>query len=345
MRAVVLASSLSAVVSTGDLALTWKDCSGPGFHTKITTVTPSTCSIGKQCAITGTGNLDEDISDMTFTMSTAFSAGVPILDCQGDASKSKKCNFPVGLGSLTFDGVTFPYKAGPQQISVDLLISKAIPAATVKTTTQIKSVASNGDKIFCIKVITGKSDANGDIPLTYEDCGDSETHAKITGLSPSSVTPGKLTKITGAGNLDKDIADGTFHLQTFYSGGDLLDCNGDASVTRKCLLGGVLGSLTFESLKFPVAKGPAPVTVDLNLSPIVPAFLAVTTTRVTGTTKSGDKIFCLDVFTKPADGPGPGPSPAPDTYSCQSSVCTSDPTGVPLATCQAACGGSGEVVV
>ncbi len=341
MLALILASLPLLGAAGGDLAVTWKDCSDASYHTKITTLTPSSCHIGTQCAITGSGNLDEDINDLTFTMSTAFSAGLPLVDCQGDASVSQKCNFPMGAGSLTMDGVTFPYKAGPQQISVDLQISKLLPAATVKTTTQITSVASNGDKIFCIKVITGKSDENGDVSLSYQDCGDSQTHTKITGLQPTSVTPGKLTKITGAGTLDKDIADGTFHLQTFYSGGDLLDCTGDGSVTRKCLLGGVLGSLTFEQLAFPVKKGVAPVTVDLNLSPLVPASLAVTSTRVTGVTKSGDNIFCLDVFTKNADGPQP---PA-DTYSCVQDVCTSDPTGVPLATCQAACGGTGSVVV
>merc|ERR1711988_746498 len=99
-------------------------------------------------------------------------------------------------------------------INVDLYLSPLLPANLIKTTTKVSAISKSGEKIFCMKVITGNSDQNGMVSLTYEDCGDSETHAKITGLSPSSVTPGKLTKITGAGNLDKDIADGTFHLQT-----------------------------------------------------------------------------------------------------------------------------------
>jgi hypothetical protein len=249
--------------------------------------------------------LDADISDGTFTLSTALSAGVPLLDCTGDASVAKKCNFPVGSGSITFDGVKFPFKAGTQSISVDLYLSPiTLPVGgLLKTTTQIKTVASNGDKIFCIKVLTGKKggEANG-IPLTFEDCGDADTHVKITGLTPSSARIGQKTTITGTGTLDKDITDGTYHMQTFYSGGDLTDCTGDAGKSKKCsLLGGILGSITYDGLSFPVKKGSTAVSVDLSLSSLVPAGLAKTSTKVAATTKSGDKIFCINVLTEPAN--------------------------------------------
>merc|ERR1711881_774094 len=81
-------------------------------------------------------------------------------------------------------------------------------------------------------------------------------------------------------------ADGTFHLQTFYSGGDLADCSGDAGKEQKCgLMGGLLGSLTFDPLSFPVKKGSTSVSVDLSLSSLIPAALAQTETKVTASTK------------------------------------------------------------
>jgi len=209
---------------------------------------------------------------------------------------SKTCRFPFNFGSLTFDGVAFPIKKGPQKINVDLLVSRLLPAGLVKTTTQITTVSKSGDKIFCIKVFTGKSEANGILPLSYEDCGDAATHVKITDLQPTSVKLGEKTRITGSGNLDEDIADGTFHLQTFYSGGDLLDCSGDASKTSKCALGGFLGSLTFDGLTFPMKKGTSSVSVELSLSSLIPASLASTSTKLTAATKNGDKIFCMEVF-------------------------------------------------
>merc|ERR1711904_288273 len=226
-------------VEGGTLKLSYKDCGDASTHAKITGLSPTTATIGKKVTITGTGDLDTDVEDATFSMQTALSAGVPLLDCKGDASASKKCRFPFATGSLTFDGVHFPIKAGSQDINVDLYLSPLLPAALIKTTTQITSVSSSGDKIFCLQVITG------------------------------------------TGMLDKDIADGTFHLQTFYSGGDLADCSGDASSQQKCgLLGGVLGSLTFDPLSFPVKKGASSVSVDLSLNPLIPAALAQTVTTV-----------------------------------------------------------------
>jgi hypothetical protein len=290
----------SAHVEGGQLGLTYKDCGDSATHAKITGLTPSTATIGRKTTITGTGEVDTDIADGTFNMQVGFSEGVPLADCQGDASVRKKCNFPFAAGSLTFDGVKFPIKAGPQNINVDLHLSPFLPASLIQTTTKITAVSKNDEKIFCIKVITGKSDANGAVSLTYEDCGDSQTHAKITSLSPRSVRLGRTTRITGTGMLDKDIMEGTFRTQTFYSGGDLLDCSGDASQSKTCtLMGGLLGNLRFNGLQFPVKKGSSSVSVDMSLRSIVPAALAKTKTKVTATTKSGEKIFCMEVFTAP----------------------------------------------
>jgi len=288
------------------LQLSYKDCGDASTHAKITGLSPSTAHIGRKVTITGTGNLDEDIKDGTFSIETAFSQGVPLLECDGDAAVGKKCRFPLLSGSLAFEGVNFPIKAGPQDINVDLYLSPILPAALIKTTTEVSAVSKSGEKIFCMKVITGKSNQNGEVSLSYEDCGDSETHAKITGLSPSSVVMGRKTKITGTGILDKDIADGTFRTQTFYSGGDLASCSGDASKEQKCgLLGGTLGSLTFDALAFPIKKGSSSVSVDLSLNRLIPAALAQTVTTVKASTKDGNNIFCMEVFTAPAGGAEP----------------------------------------
>jgi len=293
-------TSLSGVLG-GSLSLSYKDCGDSSFHSRITGLSPTVASIGRRTTITGHGDLDEDISDATFDMQVAFSSGVPLLDCSGDAKASKKCGFPLGTGSLTFAGVDFPFKAGPQEINLDLYLSRFLPAGFIKTMTKVTATTSGGEQIFCIKVFTGKqSYENGAVSLTYEDCGDAGTHAKISALTPTSVPMGRKTRITGRGILDKDIADGYFRAETFFTGGDLLSCSGDASQSQKCNLGGILGSLTFNALSFPVKKGDAAVSVDMSLNRLIPATLARTTTKVTASTKSGDKIFCMEIFTAPA---------------------------------------------
>merc|ERR1712072_358360 len=51
---------------------------------------------------------------------------------------------------------------------------------------------------------------------------------------------------------------------------------------------------------FPVKKGSSSVSVDLSLNRLIPAALAQTVTTVKASTKGGDKIFCMEVFTAPA---------------------------------------------
>merc|ERR1711982_252906 len=89
---------------------------------------------------------------------------------------------------------------------------------------------------------------------------------------------------------------------TTFTGGDLLSCSGDIAETKKCHMG-PFGSLTFNGLQLPVKKGSSSISMDLSLSRLVPASLASTETTVTATTKSGDKLFCLKVFSAPASEP------------------------------------------
>jgi hypothetical protein len=287
-------------IEGGTVALTWKDCGDSTSHAKITDLSPKTLKIGRKTTITGTGVVDEDVEDGTFEAHLGLTAGLTLLDCSGDASQRKKCSFPLNTGSLAFDGLSFPLKAGKQDITMELQISRLIPSSLVKTTTNLVAVSNSGQKIFCINVFTGKaSEENGNIPLSYEDCGDASTHAKITGLTPAFVVPGQKTKITGTGNLDVDISGATFRTKTTFTGGDLLSCSGDAGQKKKCGMG-PFGSLTYDGLQFPVKKGQASISLDLALNGLIPASLASTETTVSASTKNGDKLFCIKVFSAPA---------------------------------------------
>merc|ERR1711964_619405 len=117
----------------------------------------------------------------------------------GDASVSKTCKMPMGSGSMTWDPILYPMKAGSFQTTTELLISSmTIPSST--TITNVTS--SNGDKVSCVKVVSTKQsdssepytppvvspNAGTTVNLEWSDCGDADTHAKITGFSPTTVT-------------------------------------------------------------------------------------------------------------------------------------------------------------
>merc|ERR1712216_271685 len=125
-------------------------CGDSSTHTKITGFTPATITTGQKTTMTGTGNLDEDVSGATFDLEMKTAAGT--VSCKGDATKSKTCNLPLGTGSLTFVAITFPMKKGSTSISVELAPSAALPGALARTDTKVTAAGSNGDKLFCMEI-------------------------------------------------------------------------------------------------------------------------------------------------------------------------------------------------
>merc|ERR1712228_912489 len=87
--------------------------------TKITSFTPSSITTGQKATMTGTGDLDEDVSGANFDLEMKTLAGK--VSCKGDASQSKTCSLPLGVGSLTFNAMAFPIKKGTTSVSVDCL--------------------------------------------------------------------------------------------------------------------------------------------------------------------------------------------------------------------------------
>merc|ERR1712084_23656 len=117
---------------------------------KITGFTPSTITTGQKAKMTGTGNLDEDVSGATFDLEMKTAAGT--VSCKGDASQSKTCNLPLGTGSLTFDAMSFPLAAGSVPVNVDINLAATLPSSLATTKTTCKATASNGDDLFCIEI-------------------------------------------------------------------------------------------------------------------------------------------------------------------------------------------------
>merc|ERR1712083_814582 len=158
---------------------------------------------------TGTGQLDEAVTGATFDLVMNGAIG-QLLKCDGDASQSKTCQLPLGVGSLTFDAMKFPLAAGSVPVNVDINLAASLPSSLATTKTTCKATASNGDDLFCIEIdskpqssmpakIAKPEEQSGlsQLSLTWSDCGAGATHAKITDFTPSSLTLGKKTTMTG----------------------------------------------------------------------------------------------------------------------------------------------------
>merc|ERR1712032_403870 len=101
--------------------------------------------------MTGIGALDEAVTGGTFDLAMTGAIGT-LVHCTGDASASKTCSLPLGVGSLTFDAMTFPLAVGNVPVKVDINLSASIPASLQTTTTTCKATAKSGDALFCIEI-------------------------------------------------------------------------------------------------------------------------------------------------------------------------------------------------
>jgi hypothetical protein len=264
-----------------------------------------------------------------------------MVNCSGDASLGIECDvagsyedykkkvcapnqewmcklmykFATGLGpSVKVDALKFPVAAGSLDVNMDLKFTYPFGIGDVnlkELETKVVSKSETGETVFCMKVWQGAIQAGGVRPLTYQDCGDSQTHGKVVGLQPLFVKDGEKARVHAKVILGTAVnaASGTVHVESTMSIGDLASCSGDAAYPRSCPLHFMynikilpmwfipIGTLKYRGVQFPIRKGPASVFVDLWLDPLIPSEMVCTTTRFKASTKSGKNFVCVDVHT------------------------------------------------
>jgi len=146
----------------------------------------------------------------------------------------------------------------------------------------------------------------GTIKLNWSDCGDSSTHGHITSLSPTSVTLGTKTSISGKGKVDEAIPGATYNVVAKEGFIPIFSHTGDACKPGTIKLPAGAGEIDMKGFKCPLSPGAAELDLDLTLSSSIPAKLARITIELTAESSSGDKALCVQIKTSPenliADG-------------------------------------------
>merc|ERR1712232_780189 len=150
MQIFVVVAAVLGAASAAELKLAWTDCGDSSTHTKITSFTPNAITTGEKVTMTGVGKLDEDVTGASFDLEMKTLAGT--VSCKGDASQSKTCHLPLGVGSLTFSAMSFPIKKGSTTVSVDLSLSAMLPGALAHTETKVTATTTGGDQLFCMDI-------------------------------------------------------------------------------------------------------------------------------------------------------------------------------------------------
>jgi len=141
----------------------------------------------------------------------------------------------------------------------------------------------------------------GVIKLDWSDCGDASTHGTITSLTPSTLTIGTKTTISGKGSVDEDIQGATYEVTAKALGITVFSHKGDACKPETIKLPSGAGEIDMKGFACPLSKGNVELDLDIKLASTIPAKLARTTIDLKATTANGDKTLCVQIKTSPAD--------------------------------------------
>jgi len=116
-------------------------------------VEPSTVDLGTETQMTGTGTLDKAVSGGTYLIE-AKAAGIIDQKFTGNNCEAKTFNLPLGVGSISWDGLTCPQAAGSMSIGFKVELSAAIPASLAEATIAMTAVDQDSESLLCVNVQT-----------------------------------------------------------------------------------------------------------------------------------------------------------------------------------------------
>lgn len=135
----------------------------------------------------------------------------------------------------------------------------------------------------------------GSLAVTWSDCG--ATHAKVTDLSPTTISTGTTVTVTGTGTVDEEVTTTKFTATVSALGTELTSCSGDGTKDIVCQLPLGAATITVKPLALPFEPGTVTIPVEVTTSPTIPPSLASIDIHITADDQNGASVICLDVHT------------------------------------------------
>jgi cathepsin L len=162
----VLATLVAAEpqVNGGSVSITWSDCGDATTHGKISGLDKDTIVLGEATTVTGSGVVDEDITGGDFAI--VAKAGLITQKYAGQVCEAKVFDLPLGLGQITWNGLSCPAAAGDISVGVGVKLASAIPSSMAKADIQVSATGSStDDKLLCMSLHTEASASGFDAYL------------------------------------------------------------------------------------------------------------------------------------------------------------------------------------
>merc|ERR1712070_733307 len=209
-----LAKQEEIEVAADSLSLSFKDCGAKHAVTKD--VQPTTLALGADTAITGTGSLDKAVSGGTYDMELKAGGGLIDSHFTGNNCEAKSFDLPLGLGKLSWDGISCPLAAADSvSIGFHTQLASSLPPSLATSDIHLGANDQDGESVLCVDLHLAKEEelevAADSLSLSFKDCG--AKHAVTKDVQPTTLALGADTAITGTGCLDKAVSGGTYDME------------------------------------------------------------------------------------------------------------------------------------
>merc|ERR1711862_801315 len=140
---------MGGAAAGGKLAVTWEDCGDSATHGHITDLQPTEITIGEDGTLTGTGTIDEELTDGAFTIKLTASLGISET-YTGKACEAKTFDLPLGIGSVSWLGLACPVAAGSITHNIGFETKSIIPSSLAKVDIAASATDQNGADALCV---------------------------------------------------------------------------------------------------------------------------------------------------------------------------------------------------
>merc|ERR1712146_42699 len=103
----------------------------------------------------GSGNVDEHVTGGAFTITAKFGVTEHY---SGNVCSSKVIKLPLGVGTITWEGLKCPVAKGDVSVAVDLSLSRLIPAKLAKGTIEIEAAGASKENLICLDIDTSAAE-------------------------------------------------------------------------------------------------------------------------------------------------------------------------------------------
>jgi cathepsin B len=172
MRRALTSALVGGAAAGGTIKLNWSDCGDSSTHGKITSLAPTSVTLGTKTSLAGKGSIDEAIPAATYKV-VAKEGPIPIFSHSGDACKPGTIKLPAGTGQIDMKGFKCPISPGNVELDLDLTLSSAIPAKLARVAIELTAQSSTGDKALCVKINTAPENWD-DVEMKTEPYGSTQ---------------------------------------------------------------------------------------------------------------------------------------------------------------------------